>query len=63
MVDNGQLSGDADFPEVNIEKYGWLKFVELDAAEVEQRCWRCKPGGIELSQEKIVTETIYRKTT
>ena len=40
MVDSGQLSGDADFPEVNIDKYGWLQFVELDEQEVEERCWR-----------------------
>ena len=40
MLDSGQLSGDVDFPEVNLDKYGWSQFVSLDDSEVEERCWR-----------------------
>lgn len=40
VVDSGQLTGDADFPEVNLPKFGWSQFVELAADEIEERCWR-----------------------
>jgi len=40
MLDSGQLSGDVDFPEVNLDKYGWSQFVSLDDSEIEERCWR-----------------------
>ncbi len=40
MLDSGQLTGEADFPEVNINKYGWQQFVSLENTEVEERCWR-----------------------
>lgn len=40
MVDSGQLTGDTDFPDVDINKYGWQQFVSLDLDELEERSWR-----------------------
>ena len=40
MLDSGQLSGEVDFPEVELDKFGWQQFVSLDDSEVEERCWR-----------------------
>jgi len=40
MLDSGQLTGEVDFPEVELDKFGWQQFVSLDVTEVEERCWR-----------------------
>ena len=40
MVDAGNLAGDADFPMINLNKFGWQQFIELDTDEVIERCWR-----------------------
>ncbi|VAW62362.1 hypothetical protein MNBD_GAMMA11-319 [hydrothermal vent metagenome] len=40
MIDSGQLTGEAIFPDLNINKYGWQQFISLDASEVEERSWR-----------------------
>jgi len=40
MLDSGQLTGEVDFPEVDLDKFGWQQFVSLDDSEVEDRCWR-----------------------
>lgn len=40
MLDSGQLTGEVDFPEVDLGKFGWQQFVSLDETEVEERCWR-----------------------
>ena len=40
MLDSGQLAGEVDFPEVELDKFGWQQFVSLDESEVEERCWR-----------------------
>jgi len=40
MLDSGQLTGEADFPEVNLDKFGWQQYVSLNETEVEERCWR-----------------------
>jgi len=58
MVDSGQLMGGADFPEVDIDKYGWLQFVELDASELEERCWR---ADIIISARTPVTAQIMEE--
>ena len=40
MLDSGQLTGEVDFPEVDLGKFGWQQFVSLEENEVEERCWR-----------------------
>ena len=59
MVDSGQLVGDVDFPEVNLQKYGWLQFVELDEKEVEERCWR---ADVIISTNTPVTAQLINET-
>ena len=59
MVDSGQLVGDADFPEVNIIKYGWLQFVELDEKEAEERCWR---ADVVISTNTPITAQLIKES-
>ena len=59
MVDSGQLVGDADFPEVNIIKYGWLQFVELDEKEDEERCWR---ADVVISTNTPITAQLIKES-
>lgn len=58
MLDSAQLTGDADFPEVNLDKYGWQQFLSLAEDEVEERCWR---ADIIISTNTPVTAEIIEK--
>ncbi len=40
MVDSDQLTGDADFPDIELDKYGWQQYLQLPPDELEERCWR-----------------------
>lgn len=40
IVDAGHLAGEADFPMVDLPKFGWQQYPELHGAEVAERCWR-----------------------
>ncbi len=40
VVDANRLAGEADFPMLDLPKYGWQQFPELPPAEVIERCWR-----------------------
>ncbi len=40
VLDSDSLAGDADFPEVDLQKYGWLQYVETNQDLVGERCWR-----------------------
>lgn len=40
VVDGAHLNGDADFPEINLNKYGWQQYPELPPEEMSERCWR-----------------------
>lgn len=58
MIDSGQLAGDADFPEVNLPKFGWSQFVSLEADEIEERCWR---ADIIISTNTPVTAQVIKE--
>ena len=58
MLDSGQLTGEADFPDINLVKYGWLQFVELEENEVEERCWR---ADIIISTNTPITDNIINE--
>ena len=58
MLDSKQLAGDADFPEVNLDKYGWQQFLSLDNDEIEERCWR---ADIVISTNTSVTAEVINK--
>ncbi len=34
------LPQDADFPPLDLPKFGWLQFLQLSDEEVVERCWR-----------------------
>jgi len=40
ILDSDSLAGDADFPMVDLPKFGWLQYVETNQELVEDRCWR-----------------------
>ena len=40
VIDSSQLAGEADFPMLDMPKYGWQQFVQLEEAEIADRCWR-----------------------
>jgi lactate dehydrogenase-like 2-hydroxyacid dehydrogenase len=42
VVDNNNIAGDADFPEVDLPKYGWEQFPELSTEDLSVRCWRAE---------------------
>ena len=42
MIDNNNIAGDADFPEVNLPKYSWEQFPELSVEDLAIRCWRAE---------------------
>ena len=58
MVDSKQLAGEADFPEVNLNKFGWQQFLSLDNDEVEERCWR---ADIVISTNTPITAEVIDK--
>ena len=59
MVDSGQLTGDPDFPEVNLPKFGWSQFVALPEEEIEERCWR---ADIIISTNTPISEKVIKES-
>lgn len=40
VVDAAHLSGEADFPMLELDKFGWQQYPELEGDELAERCWR-----------------------
>lgn len=40
VVDSGRLAGEADFPEIDLQKYGWIQFPEIEPELLTEKCWR-----------------------
>lgn len=40
VIDSGRLAGDADFPPLDLDKFGWQQYPEVPVEEVAERCWR-----------------------
>ncbi len=40
VLDSDNLAGEADFPEIDYPKFGWLQYVESKPDQMEDRCWR-----------------------
>jgi lactate dehydrogenase-like 2-hydroxyacid dehydrogenase len=40
VVDSAHLAGEADFPMLALDKFGWQQYPELTGEEVAERCWR-----------------------
>lgn len=40
VVDAAGLAGDADFPPLNLRKYGWEQYPAVESDKMELHCWR-----------------------
>jgi len=40
VVDAGAIAGEANFPQLNLKKFGWSQYPSIDAEEMDERCWR-----------------------
>jgi len=40
VVDAAHLAGEADYPMLDLPKYGWQQFPALSGEELAERCWR-----------------------
>lgn len=40
VVDSAHLKGEADFPMLDLPKFGWQQYPGLEPEEVAERCWR-----------------------
>jgi lactate dehydrogenase-like 2-hydroxyacid dehydrogenase len=40
VLDAGRLAGEADFPMLDLPKFGWQQYPESAEAEVPELCWR-----------------------
>lgn len=40
VVDSACLAGEADFPMLDLPKFGWQQYPALQAGEITERCWR-----------------------
>lgn len=40
VVDGAHLAGEADFPMLDLDKFGWQQYPELVGEELAERCWR-----------------------
>lgn len=40
VIDSAQLPAGAEFPPLEVEKYGWEQYPQLDEEEIADRCWR-----------------------
>lgn len=40
VVDGARLAGEVDFPMLELPKFGWQQYPELQPQELAERCWR-----------------------
>jgi phosphoglycerate dehydrogenase-like enzyme len=40
VLDSGRLPAGVDFPPLQIDKYGWEQYPQLNSDEIADRCWR-----------------------
>lgn len=58
VLDHAQMAGEADYPMLSLDKYGWQQFLRLDDDEVEERCWR---SDVVISSHTPVTADVINK--
>lgn len=58
VIDSGKLAGEADFPMLDLPKYAWQQYVQLEENEVADRCWR---SDIIISVAAPVTRPVMDK--
>lgn len=40
MIDSDKLAGEADFPLLDLPKFGWQQYPALTGSDIAERCWR-----------------------
>lgn len=40
VIDAGRLAGEADFPPLEADRFGWSQYGETPPEELQERCWR-----------------------
>lgn len=40
VVDAEAIAGEADFPQLNLKKFGWTQYPSTDQPDLGERCWR-----------------------
>ena len=40
VIDSAQLPAGVEFPPLEVTKYGWEQYPQLDEKEIAERCWR-----------------------
>ncbi|MCW9014253.1 MAG: hypothetical protein OQL06_10750 [Gammaproteobacteria bacterium] len=59
VVDSDNIAGEADFPMLNLKRYGWEQFPDLDLEETALRCWRAE---VIVSAAAPIDRTIIEKS-
>lgn len=58
VVDSNNLIGEADFPEIELNKYGWHQFTQLAEDEIYERCWR---ADVVISVSTPIPQQVIKK--
>ncbi|MEJ1356478.1 MAG: hypothetical protein Q2484_12115 [Candidatus Sedimenticola sp. (ex Thyasira tokunagai)] len=58
VVDSGRLAGEADFPEINLGKFGWIQYPRLESDQVSEKCWR---SDVIISVSTPITQEVIDK--
>ncbi len=61
VLDSDSLAGEADFPEIDHPKFGWLQYVETQPGQMEDRCWRSDIiVSVSTRIDRVVMEKTYK---
>ncbi len=58
VVDAGVIAGEANFPQLNLKKFGWSQYPSIDVAEMDERCWR---SDVIVSSSTIIDQALIDK--
>ena len=58
MIDSNNLAGEADFPMIDLPKFGWQQYPQVEQDEVEERCWR---ADIIVTAATVIDRTVIDK--
>jgi glycerate dehydrogenase len=58
VIDSNKLAGEVDFPMIEMDKFGWQQFTQLEATEIADRCWR---SDVIISVDTPVTREVIDK--
>ncbi len=58
VIDSTNIAGDADFPALNLQKYGWEQYPEIAPDKMEVHCWRSE---VLISAEQTVDRAVLDK--